>query len=219
MLAAVLLEPLERPLALHMPGRAVAALLLCDLPQRARLVHAVGDVRDGKTIERLNEYNAEHGIWDCTRCYFCQERCPKGVDPRDAIAKLGAESIKAGIDHDMGAKHAKWFVTSAKTTGWLRETELVPKTQGLVSAVKEVQFAMKLARRGKVPIPFPPHVAADVGEARALYNLVKSQGRDGAAGIVQGERALGRIEHTDEGGARRDAPEITPGEEPPPAEG
>ena len=32
----------------------------------------------------------------------------------------------------MGAKHAKWFVTSAKTTGWLRETELVPKTQGVV---------------------------------------------------------------------------------------
>ena len=185
----------------------------------AKGMRFVGDVRDGKTIERLNEYNAEHGIWDCTRCYFCQERCPKGVDTRDAIAKLGAESIKAGIDHDMGAKHAKWFVTSAKTTGWLRETELVPKTQGLVSAVKEVQFAMKLARRGKVPIPFPPHVAADVGEARALYNLVKSQGRDGAAGIVQGERALGRIEHTDEGGARRDAPEITPGEEPPPAEG
>jgi succinate dehydrogenase / fumarate reductase iron-sulfur subunit len=185
----------------------------------AKGMRFVGDVRDGKTVERLNEYNADHGIWDCTRCYFCQERCPKGVDPRDAIAKLGAESIKEGIDHDMGAKHAKWFVTSAKTTGWLRETELVPKTQGVVSAVKEVQFAMKLARRGKVPIPFPPHVAADVKEARALYNLVKSQGRDGAAGIVQGERALSRIEHTDEGGARRDTPEITPGEEPPPAEG
>jgi len=185
----------------------------------AKGMRFVGDARDQETVDRLESYNSEHGIWDCTRCYFCNERCPKGVDPRDAIAKLGAESIKAGIDHDMGAKHAKWFVTSARTTGWLRETELVPKTQGLVSAVKEVQFAMKLARRGKVPIPFPPHVAADVGEARALYNLVKSQGRDGAAGIVQGERALGRIEHTDEGGARRDAPEITPGEEPPPAEG
>ena len=51
----------------------------------------------------------------------------EGVDPRDAIAKLGAEAMHHGIDHDMGAKHAKWFVTSAKTTGWLRETELVPK--------------------------------------------------------------------------------------------
>jgi succinate dehydrogenase / fumarate reductase iron-sulfur subunit len=179
----------------------------------------VGDPRDAAEVERLEDYNSEHGIWDCTRCYFCNERCPKGVDPRDAIAKLGAESIKQGIDRDLGAKHAKWFVTSAKTTGWLRETELVPKTQGIVSAVKQTKFAIMLARHGKVPSPFPPHVAENVGEARALYNLVKEQDRDGAAGIVQGERALARIEHVEAGGKRRDVPEITPGEQPPPAEG
>ena len=101
------------------PGRAREGLPLRRRPARPA------------TVERLEAYNDEHGIWDCTRCYFCNERCPKGVDPRDAIAKLGAESIRVGIDRDMGAKHAKWFVHSAKTTGWLRETELVPKTQGV----------------------------------------------------------------------------------------
>ena len=156
----------------------------------------VGDARDGATIERLERYSEEHGIWDCTRCYFCNERCPKGVDPRDAIAKLGAEAMKVGIDRDMGAKHAKWFVTSAKTTGWLRETELVPKTQGVVKAIKEIKFAMSLLPKGKVPPPFPPHVAADVGESRALFDLVKTQGRDGAAGIVQGEKALLHLSET-----------------------
>ncbi len=185
----------------------------------AKGMRFVGDARDGATIERLNDYNSEHGIWDCTRCYFCQERCPKGVDPRDAIAKLGAESIKAGITHDMGAKHAKWFVTSAKTTGWLRETELVPKTQGVVSSIKQMKFAMSLARKGKVPPPFPPHVADDVKESRALYDLVKQQGRDGALGIVQGERALGRIEFTEAGGVKVNDPEVLPGVEPPHAEG
>jgi succinate dehydrogenase / fumarate reductase iron-sulfur subunit len=179
----------------------------------------VGDERDQTAVERLNDLNSEHGIWDCTRCYFCNQRCPKGVDPRDAIAKLGAESIKEGIDHDMGAKHAKWFVTSAKTTGWLRETELVPKTQGVVSAIKQTKFALDLARHGKVPPPIPPHVAERVKESRALYNLVKEQGRDGALGIVQGEHALGRIEFTEESGARELAPEIQPGVEPPHAEG
>jgi succinate dehydrogenase / fumarate reductase, iron-sulfur subunit len=161
----------------------------------------VGDARDQADIERLNTLNEEHGIWDCTRCYFCNERCPKGVDPRDAIAKLGAESIRQGIDHDMGAKHAKWFVKSAETTGWLRETELVPKTQGVISAIKEVKFALKLFRHGKVPVPVPPHVAENVGEARALHELVRTQGRDGALGIVQGEHALGRIERTGWSGA------------------
>src|SRR5215467_9467349 len=160
----------------------------------AKGMRFVGDARDQTTVERLEAYNTEHGIWDCTRCYFCTERCPKGVDPRDAIAKLGAESIKHGIDRDMGAKHANWFVTSAKTTGWLRETELVPKTQGVVEAIKQTGFAIGLARKGKVPIPTPPHVAKNVKESRALYNLVRDQGRAGAAGIVQGEKALKHIE-------------------------
>ena len=160
----------------------------------AKGMRFVGDARDNATVDRLEDYSTEHGIWECTRCYFCQERCPKGVDPRDAIAKLGAEAIKNGVDRDMGARHARWFVTSAKTTGWLRETELVPKTQGVVSSIKEMKFAMGLAKHGKVPPPFPPHVAAEVNESRALYDLVREQGRDGALGIVQGEHALERIE-------------------------
>jgi succinate dehydrogenase / fumarate reductase iron-sulfur subunit len=179
----------------------------------------VGDARDQADVERLNILNEEHGIWDCTRCYFCNERCPKGVDPRDAIAKLGAESIRLDVDHDMGAKHAKWFVKSAETTGWLRETELVPKTQGVVTAIKEIGFALNLAKHGKVPSPIPPHVAKDVREARQLRELIRDQGRQGALGIVQGEHALGQIEFLEESGARENAPEIQPGVEPPPAEG
>jgi hypothetical protein len=108
--------------------------------------------------------------------------------------------MKEGIDRDMGAKHAKWFVTSAKTTGWLRETELVPKTQGVVSAIKQTRFALDLAVHGKVPPPVPPHVAKDVREARRLHDLVRDQGRNGFAGIVQGERALGRLAHGHQGG-------------------
>jgi succinate dehydrogenase / fumarate reductase iron-sulfur subunit len=180
----------------------------------AKGMRFVGDARDATKIERLEDYNSEHGIWECTRCYFCNERCPKGVDPRDAIAKLGAESIEEGIDRDLGAKHAKWFVKSAETTGWLRETELVPKTQGIVSSIAQMKFAMRLAIKGKVPPPVPPHVAENVRQARALHEIVKQEGLPGALGHVQGERALARIEHTEEGGAKRDVPEVTPGERP-----
>ena len=55
-----------------------------------------------------------------------------------------------------------------------------------------------------MPPPFPPHVAADVEESRALYDLVKEQDRDGAAGIVQGEKALApRAPRRDDRAARR----------------
>src|SRR6476469_8880324 len=168
----------------------------------AKAMRFVGDPRDSQKLARLEKLNDEHGIWECTRCYFCNERCPKGVDPRDAIAKLGAESMNEGIDRDMGAKHAKWFVVSAKTTGWLRETELVPKTQGIVESIKQAKFALGLARVGKVPIPFPPHVAKDVGEARRLHDLLREQQVDGFAGIVQGERALAKLAHGHVEGAR-----------------
>jgi hypothetical protein len=105
------------------------------------------------------------------------------------------------------------------TTGWLRETELVPKTQGVISAIKEAKFALKLAKHGKVPLPVPPHVAERVEEARNLYYLVKEQGRDGALGIVQGEHALGRIEFAEQAGVKTSDPEVRPGVEPPRAEG
>jgi succinate dehydrogenase / fumarate reductase iron-sulfur subunit len=161
----------------------------------AKGMRFVGDPRDAATVERLEQYSGPHGIWECTRCFFCNERCPKGVDPRDAIAKLGAEAVRNGIDRDMGAKHAKWFIRSTETTGWLRETELVPKTQGIVSSVKQMKFAMGLIKHNKAGLAFPPHVARDVSEARNLRKLVQQQDRPGMLGHVQGERALSRLAH------------------------
>ena len=159
----------------------------------ATAMRFVGDPRDGATLDRLEALNGRNGIWQCTRCYFCNERCPKGVDPRDAIAKLGAESVREGIDRDLGARHAKWFVRSSYTTGWLRESELVPRGLGLVESIRQARFALKLARTGKVQTPFPPYTAKHVQEARALYDLLRERGLSGYAGIVQGEQALGRV--------------------------
>src|SRR5205814_200647 len=145
----------------------------------------------------------------CTRCYFCNERCPKGVDPRDAIAKLGAESISEGVDRDMGAKHAKWFVRSAMTTGWLRETELVPKTQGIVESIRQARFAIKLARAcrarvghlprrrsrprggaGLLPAPGPPATASRLGERRrpAAHGLQRVQAQPPAGQLAADRR-------------------------------
>ncbi len=155
----------------------------------------VGDPRDeASKRHRLAGISGEHGIWECTRCYFCNERCPRGVDPRDAIAKLGAEAIEAGIDRDKGAKHANWFLTSARTTGWLRESELVVKTLGIFASLLRIPLALRLFRHGKAPLPIPRHKAADLEAPRRLLRLVTAQDRRGGTGVVQGERAIQRIE-------------------------
>ena len=69
-----------------------------------------------------------------------------------------------------------------------------------MSSVKQMKFAINLARHQKAGLEFPPHVAADVGEARKLRKLVREQDRGGYAGHVQGERALAKLAHGHEEG-------------------
>ena len=60
---------------------------------------------------------------------YCNERCPKGVNPRDAIEKLGGIAFQEGATRkDAGARHAKAFLISMRTGGKLNETLLVPFT-------------------------------------------------------------------------------------------
>ena len=161
----------------------------------AKGMRFVGDPRDGATVERLEQYSDEHGIWDCTRCYFCNERCPKGVDPRDAIAKLGAEAIKARHRPRHG-REAREVVRPLGGDDRLAAREGArPEDAGRRLAIKQMKFAMNLARHGKAALAFPPHVAKDVGEARNLRKLVREQDREGALGHVQGEHGARRLEH------------------------
>jgi succinate dehydrogenase / fumarate reductase iron-sulfur subunit len=149
----------------------------------------VGDVRDKATRQRLETYNGKHGVWDCTRCYFCNERCPKGVDPRDAIGKLGAAMFDHGITSDKGAKHAKVFVDSVKGVGnfpgsealyngHLSETALVPFTLG-PEAVKPgwLRFGARLAMRGKAPPPWHSmlHRQGGLDEVRRLWRILEQE--------------------------------------------
>jgi succinate dehydrogenase / fumarate reductase iron-sulfur subunit len=141
----------------------------------AKAYRFVGDVRDGDTRNRLSDLSGAHGIWDCTRCYFCNQRCPREVDPRDAIAKLGAEAFRERLTRDEGARHAKVFVQSTYKGGYLRETELVPKTIGPIAAITQIPFALQLARAGKVPNPLAPHKAKDNAEVKRLWQLIEAQ--------------------------------------------
>jgi succinate dehydrogenase / fumarate reductase iron-sulfur subunit len=139
----------------------------------AKSARFVGDVRDRDRKGRLEAMNGPHGVWDCTRCYFCNERCPKGVDPRDAIAKIGAEIYSEGMLSDKGARHAQVFDVSTRATGYLLETALVPYTDPLKAM--DIKFAMKMARAGKVPNPLKPHRAKKLDEVRRLHKLLQAQ--------------------------------------------
>jgi succinate dehydrogenase / fumarate reductase iron-sulfur subunit len=131
-----------------------------------------GDVRDGQRKQRAKLYSGDHGIWDCTRCMYCNERCPKGVDPRDAIEKLGGVAFNEGVSWgDKGARHAKAFLFSMRTGGKLNETFLVPFTDP-IGAPLDTPFALRMISKGKAPSPLP-HKIKKHDEVKKLMKNVK----------------------------------------------
>ena len=42
----------------------------------AKAQRFVGDSRDSKTLQRVQDLSESGGIWDCTHCGECVERCP-----------------------------------------------------------------------------------------------------------------------------------------------
>lgn len=130
-----------------------------------------GDERDGQRKERAKLYSGEHGVWDCTRCMYCNERCPKGVEPRDAIEKLGGVAFQEGVTSDPGARHAKAFLISVRTGGKLNESLLVPYTDP-IKAQLDLPFALQMMRHGKAPSPIP-HKVERRSEVKGLMKNVK----------------------------------------------
>jgi heterodisulfide reductase subunit C len=103
---------------------------------------------------------------------YCNERCPKGVDPRDAIEKLGGIAFQEGLGmRDAGGRHAKAFLVSLRTGGKLNETLLVPLTQPL-KAPFDLPFAVKMISKGKAPSPLP-HKIRRLDEVKQLMKNVK----------------------------------------------
>ena len=52
------------------------------------------DSRDAGQAERMENVNAEDGVWGCTLVGYCSEVCPKGVDPARAVNQNKIESTK-----------------------------------------------------------------------------------------------------------------------------
>ena len=116
----------------------------------------VTDVRDIDEHRRLLDLSDDHGLWECLRCYFCSERCPKHIRVRELIAQLGELAWREGLRRDPGARHAQAFVTSLQKSGRLDETSLAVRSQGLAWAAHRLPMAVRVALAGKLAPPPRP---------------------------------------------------------------
>lgn len=120
----------------------------------AKAYRYAADPRDDKTKERLAEYSEPDGVWDCTHCYECVSRCPKGVAPLDQILKLRRMAVEAGFTDNAGTRHAEAFSDSVRDSGRLNELTLMPKSFGLFNIraqLASLPAAFNMLRAGKLP--------------------------------------------------------------------
>jgi Fe-S oxidoreductase len=53
-------------------------------------------MNDTQNEERLEELSEKPEIWDCTTCYTCAARCPKGLEPLEVLIGLRSLQIEEG---------------------------------------------------------------------------------------------------------------------------
>lgn len=122
------------------------------------------DTRDGKHDVRLSELVKDHGVWDCTHCYRCQETCVKSIPIMEAIHGIREDAIETrGTKDTSGAKHAEAFMSDIEKKGKLVESTLPIRTNGMGWTLQNMlPMAMKMILKRRTPPP-PPLVKPSKG--------------------------------------------------------
>ncbi len=122
------------------------------------------DSRDSIHDLRLSELVKDHGVWDCTHCYRCQESCVKSIPIMEAIHGIREDAIASrGAKDTSGAKHAEAFMEDIEKKGKLVEATLPIRTNGIVWTLKNLlPMAVKMIMKRRTPPP-PPLVKSSKG--------------------------------------------------------
>jgi succinate dehydrogenase / fumarate reductase iron-sulfur subunit len=124
----------------------------------AKAYRFVADSREREEARhaRLMALQEPTGMWDCTRCNFCVQVCPKDVQPMEAIIRLRREAIERGLTATGGARHVIGFRNLVAKSGRLNEALMPLKVVGLnISRLLHIlPLGVRMLLKGKVPSPF-----------------------------------------------------------------
>lgn len=119
---------------------------------------------------RLRILEQPDGIWDCTRCNFCVEVCPKDVQPMEAIIRLRRAAVEAGLTRTGGARHITGFLRLIRRGGRLNESLMPLFVVGfdLRRLLRVAPLGLRMWLKGKVPSPLAQPIAG-IAQVRALF--------------------------------------------------
>ena len=132
----------------------------------------LSDPREAPSVTRarLSSLQDENGMWDCTRCNFCVEVCPKDVKPMEAIIRLRRASLERGLTKTGGARHILGFTDLVEQQGRLNEAIMPLKVVGFAprGLLRILPLGIKMFLKGKIPNPFG-HALPGLSQSPGLY--------------------------------------------------
>ena len=137
----------------------------------AKAQRFVEDSRDGKTHERVKELSKPGGIWDCTHCAECVERCPKPTRPFDRIKEVMTVALEERVTNNIGARHAISFTKSIKSSGRLNENTLPVESVGYFNVkglFDLLPVGLRMLFKGKIP-PILHKSIDDVDDVKRIF--------------------------------------------------
>jgi heterodisulfide reductase subunit C len=104
-----------------------------------------------------DEVMASNTFWTCASCFACSEKCPEGIRPAEVMYALKRYSIWKNEFQEglVGPDFSRRFVRTILRNGKSYEPGYAPAfiwEGGFTGALREVQIALKLLRRGRLPL-------------------------------------------------------------------
>jgi succinate dehydrogenase / fumarate reductase iron-sulfur subunit len=142
----------------------------------AKVDRFLSDPREPEKLKRarLAVLQEANGVWDCTRCNYCVEVCPKDVKPMEAIIRLRRASLDRGLAATGGARHITGFVSIIEQQGRLNEAIMPLKVVGwdVSRFLRILPLGVRMFFKGKVPNPFA-HRLSGMAQVRAIFQRAR----------------------------------------------
>ncbi|MEE3718998.1 succinate dehydrogenase/fumarate reductase iron-sulfur subunit [Tumidithrix elongata RA019] len=144
----------------------------------AKAYRVMADNRDDRTTERIAQYNQSNFVWDCTRCYNCNEVCPVEVQPLDRISQIKQAILAdANLPESTPQLHRHTMVELVKQDGWIDESKFGIKVVGnnfkdLKGIASLIPVGFRMILKGKMPYPWQFKPSEGIKEIKSLMTAV-----------------------------------------------
>jgi len=133
------------------------------------------------------EVMTSNTMWNCTSCYRCVVRCPRGVPVTYILQDLAAKAVELGYaEPNDNSKFSKSFWWSAKTLGRTDERLVTARyyfsfglKEGFKRAMSNLKIALGMVRTGRMHIGMPHSVKDKAGLKAILARASEIEESDG----------------------------------------